>query len=113
MRCSMCGHDSPPGSLFCLSCGSPLQPGGTPAAAGGLPTVCPSCRTENPPGMKFCRHCGTVLQQAAPGLPPSPGMGYGPPGGGYGVYGASPPGPPPGPPMGVAPTMAAPGGDAP
>ena len=100
MRCSMCGHDSPPGSLFCLSCGSPLQQAGsqgTPGGGAGLPTFCPACRTENPPGMKFCRHCGTVLPAPAPpGLSPSPMMG-GHGMGGHGMGGAMPQmGPPPG-----------------
>ncbi len=68
MRCSMCGHDSPPGSAFCLNCGSSLAPafGQTPAPAAGLPTVCGVCRGENPPGMKFCRSCGSALAGGVP-----------------------------------------------
>ena len=66
MRCSVCGHESPPGSSFCLNCGSALVPAQTPAIAAGLPAagvICPLCRGENPPGMKFCRNCGTGLGQ--------------------------------------------------
>lgn len=74
MRCSVCGHESPPGSSFCLNCGSALAPAQTPVAAAGLPgVICPLCRGENPPGMKFCRNCGTALQQSTtpgPGAPP-------------------------------------------
>ncbi len=92
MRCSMCGHDSPAGSLFCLNCGSQIAaapPMGAPMAApyqapvpgGGLLATCPTCRAENPPSMKFCRNCGTVLSTSSPGLPPTPVMG-GPPMGG-------------------------------
>src|SRR5258705_11044029 len=106
MRCTMCGHDSPTGSLFCLNCGSQLAAGygaQTPGAAPGLPAAgrCPTCGTDNPGNMKFCRNCGTVLAQApasAPGGQASPFAA--PPG-----YGASPSpfapppsGPPPGPP---------------
>ena len=102
MRCSMCGHESPPGSLFCLNCGSQLAPLAgmgapgpqTPGAGQGLPQPCPTCRAENPPGMKFCRQCGTVLAPAQPGLAPTPVMG-----GPGGPMGGPPPGaggPPPG-----------------
>ncbi|MBA2543280.1 MAG: zinc ribbon domain-containing protein, partial [Deltaproteobacteria bacterium] len=72
MRCSMCGHDSPPGSAFCLNCGSSLAPafGQTPAAPAGLPTVCGVCRGENPPGMKFCRSCGSALAGGVPSAVP-------------------------------------------
>src|SRR5688572_16349228 len=102
MRCSMCGHDSPPGSLFCLNCGNSLVQAGppmgqqTPGMGPGLPAApgvmaCPTCRAENPVGMKFCRNCGTVLAAGPPGgLPPSPVLGgpgaapgYGAPAGGY------------------------------
>jgi pSer/pThr/pTyr-binding forkhead associated (FHA) protein len=116
MRCAMCGHESPPGSSFCLNCGAQLQPrpappaaappqqmgggypGQTPGGGPGLPqmAVCPACRAENPAGMKFCRNCGTVLGALggpapgpAPGgqpMQPSPGMLAGPPGG-YGAPG--------------------------
>ncbi|MFT3699434.1 MAG: FHA domain-containing protein [Kofleriaceae bacterium] len=77
MRCSVCGHESPAGSSFCLNCGSALTQ--TPVAAAGLPAqsiICSSCRGENPPGMKFCRSCGNTLQQTAPAYG-APGMGAG------------------------------------
>ncbi len=67
MRCSVCGHESPPGSSFCLNCGSALAPvAQTPATPAGLPTICGVCRGENPPGMKFCRACGASLTAAPP-----------------------------------------------
>ncbi|HUJ59608.1 MAG TPA: FHA domain-containing protein [Kofleriaceae bacterium] len=67
MRCSVCGHESPPGSSFCLNCGSALAAvAQTPALPGGLPVICPSCRGENPAGMKFCRSCGAALLQVVP-----------------------------------------------
>ena len=75
MRCSVCGHESPPGSSFCLNCGSALAPAQTPVAAAGLPgVICPLCRGENPPGMKFCRNCGTALSVST-----TPGAGAPPP----------------------------------
>jgi pSer/pThr/pTyr-binding forkhead associated (FHA) protein/ribosomal protein L40E len=95
MRCSMCGHDSPGGSSFCLNCGNSLAQ--TPLPPPGLPgiTVCVLCRGENPPGMKYCRSCGSALTpsvssapayagpvaRAAPMGGPMPGMPSGPVGG--------------------------------
>lgn len=68
MRCSVCAHESPPGSSFCLNCGSALVPAQTPVVAQGLPgVICALCRGENPPGMKFCRNCGSALAQTTPG----------------------------------------------
>ena len=77
MRCSMCGHESPPGSSFCLNCGSSLAPAfaQTPPPPQGLPNTCSVCRGENPPGMKFCRNCGSALGAMTPppsGMPPGP-----------------------------------------
>jgi pSer/pThr/pTyr-binding forkhead associated (FHA) protein len=71
MRCSMCGHESPTGSSFCLNCGSSLAqaPGQTPSPQQGLPGLCVVCRGENPPGMKFCRSCGSALPQTSPSVP--------------------------------------------
>ena len=72
MRCSMCGHESPSGSAFCLNCGGSLAPafGQTPGPAAGLPTVCGVCRGENPPNMKFCRNCGSALAGGVPSAIP-------------------------------------------
>lgn len=71
MRCSACGHESPPGSSFCLNCGSQFAPAAreTPPEPEGLPTICSICRAENPPGMRFCCSCGRSLTYtaAAPG----------------------------------------------
>lgn len=80
MRCSMCGHESPAGSSFCLNCGSSLASAQaqTPPAPSGLPTRCGVCRGENPPGMRFCRNCGSALAAAAPIGPTLPGGGAGP-----------------------------------
>jgi pSer/pThr/pTyr-binding forkhead associated (FHA) protein len=80
MRCSACGHESPPGSSFCLNCGSALAPAAqTPASGGGLPAICGVCRGENPPGMKFCRACGAALTQTSPAAPAYGAPGMGPP----------------------------------
>jgi len=84
MRCSMCGHESPAGSSFCLNCGSSLAPAAAPqvypqtvAAPTGLPVICGVCRGENPPGMKFCRACGSALGQSAGAIPAGGAMGMG------------------------------------
>ncbi|HUS33461.1 MAG TPA: FHA domain-containing protein [Kofleriaceae bacterium] len=72
LRCSACGHQSPPGSSFCLNCGTALSAAtaSTQVPGGGLPgvTICTACRGENPPGMKFCRNCGATLG-TTPGSP--------------------------------------------
>ena len=108
MRCSVCGHESPPGSSFCLNCGSALAPAQTPVAAAGLPgVICPLCRGENPPGMKFCRNCGTALQVST-----QPGAAAPPPQQAAGVLSTIPQTPSvlpsAGRPMPVAPVAAAP-----
>ncbi|MBK9029757.1 MAG: FHA domain-containing protein [Myxococcales bacterium] len=125
MRCSKCGHDNPPGSGFCLNCGTSLvgpapYSGSTPAGPPGLLVSCPACRTENPPSMRFCRNCGTVLAASSPGILPTPYMGGAPPPGmgppGMGGQMGSPPGmggPPPGmggPPPGMGGPMGPPQG---
>ncbi|MBP6628160.1 MAG: zinc ribbon domain-containing protein [Kofleriaceae bacterium] len=71
----MCGHVSPPGSAFCLNCGTQLAaaPAQTPAGAGGLPARCGTCGQENPAGMKFCRNCGGALAAFPPPTYPGPG----------------------------------------
>ncbi|HEY5950374.1 MAG TPA: FHA domain-containing protein [Kofleriaceae bacterium] len=114
LRCSACGHQSPPGSSFCLNCGTALAaaPAQTPGGGPGLPTICPSCRGENPPGMKFCRNCGAALGATTPGAPAfAPVVGA--------PMMAPPPGlPPPGPfatpiPLGPPKGMTPPGAGAP
>ncbi|HEX5061757.1 MAG TPA: FHA domain-containing protein [Kofleriaceae bacterium] len=89
LRCSACGHQSPPGSSFCLNCGTALAsaPAQTPGGGAGLPVICSACRGENPPGMKFCRNCGAALSGTTPGAPA------------FGAPMMAPPGPPPGPPL--------------
>ena len=86
MRCSVCGHESPPGSSFCLNCGSALAPAvqhRLPRRPPGCPrtVICASCRGENPPGMKFCRlvryGARRRRQPAAPAYG-APGMGVSP-----------------------------------
>lgn len=108
MRCSMCGHENPPGASFCLSCGTALgAPMQTPPPPGGLPVACAACRVPNPPGMKFCRNCGSALAAPPPGPPPSlPPVAPGPPPlFGAGTPAAIPPSMVPGAPL--APPMAA------
>lgn len=114
MRCSMCGHESPAGSSFCLNCGSSLAPAAAPpvypqttGAPAGLPTICGVCRGENPPGMKFCRACGSALGQVASTLPGGGAPMVPPPtGGALGAMGGGPMMSPAGAPM-MAPPMAA------
>ncbi len=87
-RCASCGRESPPGSLFCLNCGTrfstppPQTPEETQGGGAGLPRRCPSCATENPPGMNFCRNCGLSLgppPAAAPRPAAGPPPGAAPP----------------------------------
>lgn len=90
LRCSACGHQSPPGSSFCLNCGTAIAPPPTqtPAEAAGLSVTCGACRGQNPAGMKFCRSCGATLQQTTPGSPalaPSVGAPMTPPPGPLGL----------------------------
>jgi len=98
MRCSMCGHESPGGSSFCLNCGSSLAQAlvQTPSPGPGLPgiSVCAVCRGENPGGMKFCRSCGSALPLTGPG---SPAFAAGPQGPAAGKLGGPIPGMPSGP----------------
>src|SRR5438128_2196381 len=49
MVCSNCGAQNPPGSKFCLSCGSPLA------------ITCRNCGATLPAGSRFCNECGTPL----------------------------------------------------
>src|SRR5262245_59298792 len=49
MTCSRCQHENPPGSNFCLGCGSRLS------------TACSACGTDLPPGSRFCNKCGTPV----------------------------------------------------
>jgi hypothetical protein len=131
MRCSMCGHESPAGSSFCLNCGSSLAAPAAPqfvqtaAPLPGLPTICGVCHGENPPGMKFCRSCGSALAASpstlpggggsgplvppaggAPMMPPPSGGAMGMMGGGGAPMMAPPMGPPP--PQYMPPPQAAP-----
>lgn len=115
MRCSMCGHESPAGSSFCLNCGSSLAPAAAPpvyaqtlAQPQGLPVICGVCRGENPPGMKFCRACGSALGQSAGAMPSAGGAPIAPQpsGGALGAMGGAPMMSPSGGPM-LAPPMSA------
>src|SRR5262245_8904638 len=55
MRCATCQQENPPGSNFCLGCGTRL----------GL--TCGSCGTDLPPGSRFCNKCGTPVETQATG----------------------------------------------
>ena len=58
MRCSVCGSDNPPGTKFCMSCGTKLEMMG-PAAASTI--FCPQCGSQLSPGSQFCNNCGARL----------------------------------------------------
>jgi predicted ATPase/class 3 adenylate cyclase len=53
MRCPTCGHENPPGALFCNECAASLSP------------VCAGCGARNPPDAKFCSQCAKPLAAAA------------------------------------------------
>ena len=127
MRCSMCGHESPAGSSFCLNCGSSLAQAFAPTQlpSPGLPAtaICAVCRGENPAGMKFCRSCGSALPQTAAGSPafagarPGAAPASGPAGFAAGPLAGLPSGPLPGasagPPGAMSASLAALGGPMP
>jgi class 3 adenylate cyclase/tetratricopeptide (TPR) repeat protein len=47
MKCPRCQHENPPGSNFCLGCGTRLA------------ATCRACGNELPAGSRFCNKCGT------------------------------------------------------
>ncbi len=49
MLCTNCGTDNPPGSKFCLNCGTALA------------RPCPSCGTALPSHAHFCTECGATI----------------------------------------------------
>ncbi len=76
--CTACGHGAMPGERFCVKCGCPIEPPGTPAAgpAGAPPapaaptapaassaaTACSACGLAMAAADRFCRRCGTRRQ---------------------------------------------------
>jgi class 3 adenylate cyclase/tetratricopeptide (TPR) repeat protein len=62
LTCPRCRHENPPGSNFCLECGTRLE------------LTCSGCTTELPPGSRFCNKCGTPVagETAATPRVPSP-----------------------------------------
>ena len=59
VACPRCHRVGEPGSLFCFSCGMPLDDA-APAVA------CPRCHRVSEPGALFCFSCGLPLDDAAP-----------------------------------------------
>src|SRR5438874_6478152 len=55
MKCSRCQHENPPGSNFCLGCGTRLG------------ATCSACGNDLPAGSRFCNKCGTPVSEASPG----------------------------------------------
>jgi class 3 adenylate cyclase/tetratricopeptide (TPR) repeat protein len=49
MQCPRCQHENPPGSNFCLGCGTCLG------------ATCGRCGTNLPAGSRFCNKCGTPV----------------------------------------------------
>jgi class 3 adenylate cyclase len=49
MKCSRCQHENPPGSNFCLGCGTRLS------------AACSACGNDLPAGSRFCNKCGTPV----------------------------------------------------
>jgi class 3 adenylate cyclase/tetratricopeptide (TPR) repeat protein len=49
MKCPRCQHENPPGSNFCLGCGTRLA------------ATCSACGNELPAGSQFCNKCGTPV----------------------------------------------------
>jgi len=49
MKCPRCQHENPPGSNFCLGCGTRLG------------ATCRACGNDLPAGSRFCNKCGTPV----------------------------------------------------
>ena len=60
MRCPSCNYDNPADALFCMKCGTKVEP------------RCSSCDTVNPADANFCRKCGGALGAAATVSSPGP-----------------------------------------
>jgi len=52
MKCSGCGHESPPDSRFCLECGAAFM------------VRCARCGADLPARARFCNHCGAATEEA-------------------------------------------------
>jgi class 3 adenylate cyclase len=52
MKCSGCGHESPPDSRFCLECGAAFM------------VRCTRCGADLPATARFCNHCGAAIEAA-------------------------------------------------
>src|SRR5207249_6069674 len=55
LQCPRCQHENPPGSNFCLGCGTRLG------------ATCSACGNDLPAGSRFCNKCGTPVSEASPG----------------------------------------------
>jgi class 3 adenylate cyclase len=54
MLCPSCRSENLPDALFCVNCGSRIEP------------PCRTCGTANPPASRFCRKCGKRLADEIP-----------------------------------------------
>src|SRR5262245_47768023 len=54
MACPQCQQENPPGSNFCLGCGTRITP------------RCSSCGTDLPTGSRFRNKCGHPVTHASP-----------------------------------------------
>src|SRR4029450_9253661 len=57
MKCPRCQYENPPGSNFCLGCGTRLG------------ATCIACGNELPAGSRFCNKCGTPVTGDASAQP--------------------------------------------
>ncbi len=53
MKCTRCQYENPPGSNFCLGCGTRLG------------ATCGACGNDLPAGSRFCNKCGTPVSARA------------------------------------------------
>ncbi len=63
MRCSACGIENPPGTKFCMNCGTKIE---IPGPSAGPTTFCPQCGSQIGAGSQFCNSCGARLVMTCP-----------------------------------------------
>ncbi|MCA9603033.1 MAG: FHA domain-containing protein, partial [Myxococcales bacterium] len=64
MRCTGCGHENPPGGVYCQQCGVRLAASDSSASKREQSKACPRCTSMSPAEMRFCTTCGYAFEGA-------------------------------------------------